>query len=162
MIRYPKLGLARSGAIAFCTVVLLLASLSGALRAETFPRLAAAQGVAVNGYDPVAYFTEGRAVQGRAEIALRWRGVRWHFTNEAHRATFEANPRAYAPQFGGFCAVGISEGLAVTASPDLWVIHEGRLYLAETPAKRALLAADPSAVVSRARSNWARPAAAMD
>ncbi|WP_155326453.1 YHS domain-containing (seleno)protein [Alkalilacustris brevis] len=124
------------------------------LRAESMARLYAPEGVALAGYDPVAYFTEARAVRGDAAIALRWRGVLWQFSSARHRAAFEANPRAYLPQLGGYCAVSMAKGIARAPDPEQWVIHDGRLYLAENRLQRSLLLAEPAAMVDLARINW--------
>lgn len=136
--------------------VLWLSALSAAAEQHRL-QLAAQEGVAVAGFDPVAYFEAGQALAGRPEIALRWRGVRWHFASPAHLAAFEANPHAFAPQFGGYCAVSIARGRPVPADPRNWVIVEGQLYLAEGPGQLALLLADPNAVLQAAQANWSRP-----
>lgn len=137
-----------------CTLVLPVAGLwTDAALADSRARIIASAGVAVGGYDPVAYFTEGRAVPGRAEIALRWRGVRWHFATPSHRQAFEANPRSYAPQFGGHCAVGVSRGDLRPGNPELFMIHDDRLYLVESPAEHGRLSSAPTAVLQDA---WQR------
>ncbi len=110
-------------------------------------------GVAIAGYDPVAYFTEGRAAKGSADHALRWRGATWLFTSQANLAQFEANPMAYFPQFGGYCVVGLAQGQAVPGNPEIWVIHEGRLYLSMSEDARSLWRAD-SRLLSQAAANW--------
>jgi len=162
MNRTPNISRCRSGIVAVVAALLVALVLATAGAADPGPRINAVAGVAVGGYDPVAYFAEGRAVAGDAKIALRWRGVRWHFSTPAHRAAFEADPRAYLPQFGGFCALAMSEGRAVPANPENWVILEGRLYLTETPVGKSRLDANPSMLVARARSNWSGVAAAAE
>ena len=140
-------------------VRLLLAGVLGLLwvlpaAADRHGRLAALNGVAVGGYDPVAYFTDGRAEPGAPEIALRWRGVRWHFASPAHRSAFEANPKAYLPQFGGFCALSVALGSPVPASPEHFVLIDGRLYLAEGAAALTRLLDAPQDMLQAARANW--------
>lgn len=128
--------------------------------ADTHRRLASPQGVAVGGFDPVTYFTDGRAEPGAPDIALRWRGVRWHFATPAHRAAFEANPKAYLPEFGGFCALSVAQGRPVPASPEHFVLIEGRLYMAEGAAALAEFMAAQAELLRAARANWPpRPAA---
>jgi hypothetical protein len=139
------------GALAACLAVLVWAAPA---LAEAHQRLAAPQGVAVGGFDPVAYFIDGRAQPGAPDIALRWRGVVWHFTTPAHRAAFEADPKAYLPQFGGFCALSVAEGRPVPASPEHWVLFEGRLYMARSAAALAQFLADPQPALQAARANW--------
>lgn len=93
---------------------------------------AIAQGIplAIRGYDPVAYFTDGRATRGVAEVEeYEWRGLRYHFSRAEHRELFKANPERYAPQFGNFCAMALSKGELVEADPENWLISDGKLYL---------------------------------
>lgn len=137
---------------ALALLALMLAGLPA--MADGHRRLAAPQGVAVGGYDPVAYFTDGRAEPGAPEIALRWRGVRWHFASPAHRSAFEANPKAYLPQFGGFCALSVALGSPVPASPEHFVLIDGRLYLAEGAAALTRLLDAPQDMLQAARANW--------
>lgn len=87
--------------------------------------------VAIMGYDPVAYFTDGRAVKGSPEISQSWLGATWHFASTAHRDAFVAEPMRYAPQYGGFCAGSVSIGM-ITDNIDPqagWRIIDGKLYL---------------------------------
>ena len=86
--------------------------------------------VAILGYDPVAYFTEGRAVKGSPEIQQSWLGATWHFSTEANRDAFAAEPIRYAPQYGGFCAGSTAFGqITSNIDPEAWRIIDGRLYL---------------------------------
>lgn len=90
----------------------------------------APDGVAIRGTDPVAYFTQGRAVPGTADHALEWNGATWHFASADNRAAFVADPAAYAPQYGGFCAWAVAEkGKLYSTQPDNWAIVDGKLYL---------------------------------
>jgi hypothetical protein len=86
--------------------------------------------VAILGYDPVAYFTDGRAVQGKPEINQSWLGATWHFASIEHRDAFAAEPMSYAPQYGGFCAGSVSMGkITDNIDPNSWRIIDGKLYL---------------------------------
>lgn len=86
--------------------------------------------VAISGYDPVAYFTDGRAVQGSPEINQSWLGANWHFASGKHRDAFVAEPMRYAPQYGGFCAGSMSIGMITdNIDPKSWRIIDGKLYL---------------------------------
>ena len=140
---------------------LLLALPGGPAWAEQRAGQVTSTGVALGGFDPVAYFTDGRAVAGEPAIALRWRGVRWHFASPAHRAAFEANPQAYMPQFGGYCAVSVAQGRPVPGNPEHWAILDGRLYFASDAARLVQVLGDPTALQS-ARSSWSRSASAED
>ncbi|MCI0429088.1 MAG: extracellular solute-binding protein [Rhodospirillales bacterium] len=86
-------------------------------------------GVAIRGYDPVAYFTEGRAVKGSEEIAHEWLGATWQFATAEHRDLFAADPVKYTPQYGGYCAGAMVNGYTVAANPENWRIVDGKLYL---------------------------------
>ena len=86
--------------------------------------------VAILGYDPVAYFTDGHAVQGLPEIKQSWLGATWYFASTQHRDAFAADPISYAPQYGGFCAGSMSVGLITdNIDPESWRIIDGKLYL---------------------------------
>ena len=86
--------------------------------------------VAILGYDPVAYFTDGHAVQGLPEIKQSWLGATWYFASTQHRDAFAADPISYAPQYGGFCAGSMSVGLITdNIDPEAWRIIDGKLYL---------------------------------
>jgi YHS domain-containing protein len=88
------------------------------------------KGVAIKGYDPVAYFTIGEPTKGSSDITYQWDDAEWWFSTEAHRDEFAADPLAYVPQFGGNCAVAAATGHRVKASPKRWRIEkDGRLYL---------------------------------
>jgi len=112
-------------------------------------------GIAISGVDPVAYFREGHAVAGSATYALKWRGVSWYFANAANLAAFEANPRQHAPQFGGYCAYGMSQGLLLATDPDAWAIRDSKLYLTVSPEMLAEWLKDPDSRILQARANWA-------
>ena len=85
--------------------------------------------VAIHGYDTVAYFTEDRAVKGSGEFEHVWEDARWHFASAANRDLFTANPDRYAPQYGGYCALGIAAGEFAHVDPEAWTIVDGKLYL---------------------------------
>ncbi len=86
--------------------------------------------VAIKGYDPVAYFTEQRAIKGSEDISHNWLGADWNFSSEKHKKLFSENPVRFAPQYGGFCADGIAYGdFTTNIDPQAWRIIEGKLYL---------------------------------
>ena len=91
--------------------------------------VSAADNIAINGYDTVAYFTLKKATKGNDQFTHQWNGRTWHFSSLTHKELFSANPEKYAPQFNGFCANGLSDGHAVEASPRNWRIIDGKLYL---------------------------------
>lgn len=85
--------------------------------------------LAVSGYDPVAYFTQGRPAKGDARFKLSYRGAEWRFASAANLARFKANPAAFAPQYGGYCAWAVSQGYTASGDPTVWKIVNNRLYL---------------------------------
>ena len=93
------------------------------------PYVFAVDCIAIRGVDPVAYFSQGATVQGSADHALMWDGATWHFSSVANMEMFTANPRAYAPQYGGYCAFAMSKGYIATSVPEAWTIHDQKLYL---------------------------------
>ena len=86
-------------------------------------------GVALKGYDPVAYFQNQEATQGSEEFSLDWGGTTWQFVDADSKALFEQNPDAYAPEFGGYCSFAVGKGFTADISPDAWHINAGKLYV---------------------------------
>ena len=108
--------------------------------------------VAIEGYDPVAYFTDGKAVRGSEAFAYDWLGNAWHFSNDEHRKLFAANPISYAPQYGGHCADGVAYGeLVVNIEPEVFKIIDGKLYLSGTA---ALGMEEGSDLMANAEGKW--------
>jgi hypothetical protein len=108
-----------------------LALLTAAAAVATASRPAAAENLplAIQGYDPVAYFTDGRPVRGLPEFAYEWDARRYLFARAEHRELFKADPARYAPQFANFCAMALSQGEIVVADPQNWLISDDRLYI---------------------------------
>lgn len=86
-------------------------------------------GIAIRGYDTVAYFTQGKPVKGVEEFQVEWGGANWWFSSREHAGLFSANPEKYAPQYGGYCAYGVAEDYLVKIEPDQWEIVNDKLYL---------------------------------
>lgn len=95
-------------------------------------------GVAIGGWDTVAYFTENRAIEGNPDIAHEWNGATWYFSSAENRDLFAGDPEAYAPQFGGWCAYALSQGqYAAEVEPDTaWTVRDGELFLNWDPGVR--------------------------
>jgi YHS domain-containing protein len=87
------------------------------------------KGVAIHGYDPVAYFTEGKALKGSPKHSHKAAGATYHFKSAKHREQFAKNPAKYTPQFGGYCAMGTAMGKKLDVDPEAWRIVDGKLYL---------------------------------
>ncbi|MFD1912231.1 YHS domain-containing (seleno)protein [Halodurantibacterium flavum] len=122
--------------------------------------VSATDGVALAGYDPVAYFQDGQAMRGDPAHSLRWRGATWLFASAAHLSAFEANPMAFFPEFGGYCVTALAEGRAVPGNPEIWTMHEGKLYFSASQAERERMLSEPVRFLSAAAANW--PAAARN
>ena len=111
-------------------------------------------GIAIKGYDPVAYFTKGRAMKGSEAFAHEWLGETWHFANAKHRDLFAADPVKYAPQFGGYCADGVAYGQnTANIDPEAWRIIDGKLYLTYDKGGAAELEEIPGEL-TKAKTNW--------
>lgn len=118
------------------TVLLLALSISSAAAAEKINTLDKTglfsymeTGIAIRGYDTVAYFTESRPVKGSTKFTTDWMGATWQFSSQEHQALFEAEPEKYAPQYGGYCAYGVAVDNLVKIEPNQWTITGGKLYL---------------------------------
>jgi hypothetical protein len=85
-------------------------------------------GVAVRGYDVVAYFTDSKALKGSPQFEYEWKGAKWRFVSSTHRDAFAAAPEKYAPQFGGYCTWTIGHKSVAEGDPEVWSIVDGKLY----------------------------------
>ena len=111
-------------------------------------------GLAIAGYDPVAFFTDGKPVPGSADLELNYGGAVWRFANLGNRDAFAARPDVYVPQYGGYDPLGVARGVAVPGNPNLWAVAGGRLFLFYDGARRAKFAADPERAAGSADRNW--------
>jgi hypothetical protein len=111
-------------------------------------------GLAIDGFDPVAYFTDGRARPGRPDLELRSGGASWRFANEGNMAAFAADPEVYAPRFGGHDPVAVVRGAATPGHPELWLIAEDQLYLFYSEDARAAFVRDPESTIEAAERHW--------
>jgi YHS domain-containing protein len=148
---------------AVCPGLALFVSLAAALT----PALAAAAtattervvvnrhtGVAIGGFDPVAYFTDKQALQGKPELEAEKNGAIWRFCNAGNRSYFLARPDIYAPQFGGYDPVGVARGVTVAGNAQIWLIVAQRLFLFVDQENRDAFAADPDSYLQRASAQW--------
>jgi len=115
---------------------------------------AGSDNVAIKGYDPVAYFTKGRPMKGKPDVAYSWNGAQWRFANGAHRDMFAASPDRYAPQFGGFCSMALARGKIKEIDPQVWTIVDGKLYLNFSKPVRKLFRNDAHGNIKKAEENW--------
>lgn len=133
-------------------LLLLIATITGAKaqNAEVFTGKLGA----INGYDPVAYFTDGKAVKGDAKFTYSWKDADWHFATAKNREEFKANPEKFAPQFGGYCAYGASQNHKAATEPEAFTIIDEKLYLNYNQAVRAIWRKDQKTLIEKANENW--------
>ncbi len=110
--------------------------------------------VAIEGYDPVAYFTDSKPVEGKSDFSYEWQGASWHFASAEHRDLFAKEPEKYAPQYGGYCAYAVSQGSTAGIDPEAWTVHEGKLYLNYDKKIQAKWTADMASYIDKADANW--------
>jgi hypothetical protein len=111
-------------------------------------------GLALYGFDPVAYFTDAKPSLGRADLEYRYSGALWRFRNEGNRGAFMAHPEIYLPRFGGHDPVGVARGVATPGHPQLWVRLADRLFLFHSSATRDVFVADSATVIAAAEAQW--------
>ena len=113
-------------------------------------------GVALDGMDPVSYFTEPEPLPGMPDFEYDWRGVPWYFANAANRDVFRRSPEVYAPQFGGHATMSLSRDFLSDGNPRIYLVVAERLYLFYSLGNRDAFELAPAAALAAARSHWAR------
>jgi hypothetical protein len=111
-------------------------------------------GLAIDGFDPVAYFTDSQAIQGVVDFEAAGAGAVWRFRNEGNRASFVAHPEIYAPQFGGYDPIDLGRGVTYAGNPRFWVVSGQRLYLFGREENRDAFTADPPRFLKDATVRW--------
>ncbi len=111
-------------------------------------------GIAIKGYDPVAYFAEGQPMKGSAKFSQEWLGATWHFANAKHKDAFSTNPEKYMPQFGGYCSNAMSKGVVKSLDPEAWRIVDGKLYVFASMKGRDKWEKDIRGKIANAKVNW--------
>lgn len=109
---------------------------------------------AINGYDVVAYFKEGKPVKGSNDFTVIYKNVKWLFANRSNAETFKAAPEKYEPQYGGYCAYGCSQGHKAKTDPDAWTIVNGKLYLNYSLKVKDMWNKDQQGYIKKADTNW--------
>ena len=130
--------------------VVLFAAYSYAQKSSVFIN----KGYAANGYDVVAYFKEGKPVEGKKTFLYQWNNAYWLFSTKQNLDSFSHRPEKYAPQFGGYCAYGVSEGHKASTQPDAWTIVDNKLYLNYNKDVRDLWKKDMNERIKKAEQNW--------
>ena len=109
---------------------------------------------AIKGYDTVAYFTENKPVKGSEDFSFEYKGAQWLFSSAENKALFEANPEKYAPQYGGYCAYAVAQNSTASIKPELFTIHNGKLYLNYNSSINDKWNADIDSYIEAADKNW--------
>jgi YHS domain-containing protein len=110
--------------------------------------------LALDGYDAIAYFKTGKPEKGSADHAVTWNGATWQFSSAENKAAFEAEPEAYAPQYGGYCAWAVSEGYTAKGDPSHWRIVGGKLYLNYNASVQRTWEKDIPSRIAKGDKNW--------
>lgn len=118
------------------------------------PEVYIAEGKAIGGYDPVAYFTEKKPVKGKEEFKSVYQDAEWYFSSATNKELFDENPQFYAPQYGGYCAFGVAGGYKAKISPDAWTVVNNKLYLNYNQNVQKNWIKDQSEMIKKADSNW--------
>ncbi|HXW68027.1 MAG TPA: YHS domain-containing (seleno)protein [Dissulfurispiraceae bacterium] len=134
--------------------VVVLSLLCCTRNAAVAPVNTTSEGVAIKGYDRVAYFTSKRPVHGIPEFEYVWRGARWRFASAANRQAFSRNPKDYAPRYGGYCAYAVSQGKTADIDPEAWTVFEGKLYLNLNRNVQKLWEKNMQSYIRLADRNW--------
>jgi hypothetical protein len=113
--------------------------------------------LAIQGYDPVAYFTDGKPTPGLPEMEYEWDEHIWRFATAEHRELFKANPARYAPQFGNYCAMALAKGEIVVADPENWLVSDGKLYVFGKPAPGGPVLFQKNLAANIVKANQNRP-----
>jgi hypothetical protein len=123
--------------------------------ATSIPSVAAESSLAIQGYDPVAYFTDRKPTRGSPDYEYQWDEHRYRFASAEHRDLFKADPVRYAPQFGNYCAMALALGKVVTANPEQWLVSDNKLYVFGSPAPKGpeLFQKDLAGNITKANQN---------
>ncbi|MEL7303380.1 MAG: YHS domain-containing (seleno)protein [Pseudomonadota bacterium] len=112
------------------------------------------KGVAIKGFDPVAYFTVGKPTKGTSEHTSEYKGATWKFASAENKALFDGNPEKYAPAYGGYCAYGVAQGALVKIEGNAWAIRNGKLYLNYNRSVQNRWAKKPASFIKTANTKW--------
>ena len=143
-----------AAAFAVCAAILVapLTSTAFAIEAEAVNNV---ESIALKGFDPVAYFVDGKPKKGDPEITSSFTNVTYEFTTKEHKALFDANPAKYVPEYNGFCAFGVTEGLKIDVDPHAYAINEGKLNVFFSDDARDEFQKTQADSIALAHKNWA-------
>ena len=134
-------------------VVMAMVSICSAVSAQKSP-VYAPKGVALDGYDAVAFFTQGKPVKGSSNYALQWNGAQWLFADKADLESFKKEPEKYAPQYGGYCAYGASQGHKASVEINTWSVVNNKLYLNYDQKVKSTWVKDEASYIESADKKW--------
>ncbi|MGI9278276.1 MAG: YHS domain-containing (seleno)protein [Endozoicomonas sp.] len=140
----------RSGVISILGLVLLLAGCVSLNSKPVYQK----SGVALEGYDPVAYFQESRAVSGSPDFSTQYQGVTWYFSRQEYLDQFLKNPQQYTPRYGGYCAYAMANNLVVKSDPKAFTVKDNRLYLNYSTGVRGRWLEQVDEHIQDADQNW--------
>jgi YHS domain-containing protein len=144
-----------SGCLRACAVAVILCAASSGIGAQTKPLANVdGEGVGIHGYDPVVYFTEGKAVKGDPQFTSSYGGAIYHFRSNDEKLAFEKDPAKYAPQYGGYCAMAMAMGKLEDADPNFFLVHDGKLLLQRNEKAHMMFMKDPSGNHKKADEQW--------
>ena len=147
----------RSFLVTGAAFVAAMSSSTIALARKTF----AVRGVAIRGYDTVAYFTQGKPVKGNSSLKTKWNGSIWQFSSQKNLDKFKANPAKYAPAYGGYCAWAMARGYTASTIPQAWDIKGGKLYLNYDLNIRKKWRSDIPGHIRKGDANWPKVRAGL-
>jgi YHS domain-containing protein len=141
---------------AVIVIIALFAAACGSLAYNSATQFISksADGLAIEGYDAVAYRTIESAAQGKPEYEFVWNGAKWLFVSEENRARFAANPESYAPEYGGFCAWSLSENSMMRADPKVWKVVDNKLYLIQNEMVKEVWEKSQPELIEKSNRNW--------
>ena len=115
-----------------------------------------ANGVGLHGYDPVGYFTDGKAVKGDPQYHSKYDGATYYFQSADDKAAFDKEPQRYAPQYGGYCAMAMAMGKLEDVDPSYFLVYDGKLFLQRNEKAHIMFSKDPDGNRKKADENWSK------
>ena len=134
--------------------ILVFILMGVACNAQQPSEVFAPSGKAINGYDAVAFFTDSMPVKGTDNFTFQWKDVNWYFASQKNLDAFKAAPETYAPQYGGYCAYGTSQGHKAPTKPETFTIVDGRLYFNYNNSVKKAWDKDRPALITKADAAW--------
>jgi YHS domain-containing protein len=137
-----------------CAALVLAMLVAPSVRADSVSDVNTMGGIALHGFDPVAYFIQDKAVLGKPQLTTIYHGVTYEFASKEDQTAFQANPEKYVPQFGGFCAFATSVGVKADADPHEFAVSDGKLYVNNNEQAQKLFRQDVAGNIEKANHNW--------